>query len=134
MGLNVPAGGGDGEDSPDLVKIGGAAVEGFVFSTGFSKNDLSPKVQAFVAKYTTKYGAAPDSNGALGYDAAGLFLDAFKTAGSIKGSDIRDAMKNTTFVGISGAYKFDENRNPIKAAVILQIKNGQQTFLMTVNP
>jgi branched-chain amino acid transport system substrate-binding protein len=134
MGLNVPAGGGDGDDSPDLVKIGGAAVESFVFSTGFSKADLSPKVQAFVAKYTTKYGAAPDSNGALGYDAAGLFLDAFKTAGSIKGSDIRDAMKNTTFVGISGAYKFDENRNPIKAAVILQIKDGQQTFLMTVNP
>src|SRR5450830_1526055 len=134
MGLNVPAGGGDGDDSPDLVKIGGAAVESFVFSTGFSKADLSPKVQAFVAKYTTKYGAAPDSNGALGYDAAGLFLDAFKTAGSIKGSDIRDAMKNTTFVGISGAYKFDENRNPIKAAVILRIKDGQQTFLMTVNP
>ena len=134
MGLNVPAGGGDGDDSPDLVKIGGAAVESFVFSTGFSKADLSPKVQAFVAKYTTKYGAAPDSNGALGYDAAGLFLDAFKTAGSIKGSDIRDAMKNTTFVGISGSYKFDANRNPINAAVLLQIKNGQQTFLMTVNP
>jgi len=134
MGLNVPAGGGDGDDSPDLVKIGGAAVESFVFSTGFSKDDLNPKVQAFVSAYTTKYGAAPDSNAALGYDAAGLFLDAFKTAGSIKGSDIRDAMKNTTFSGISGSYKFDENRNPIKAAVLLQIKNGQQTFLMTVNP
>ena len=134
MGLNVPAGGGDGWDSPDLVKIGGAAVEGGVFSNHFSKDDLSPKVQAFVAAYTAKYGAAPDALAALAYDAAGLFLDAFKTAGSIKGSDIRDAMKNTTFSGIAGAYKFDENRNPIKAAVILQIKNGQQTYLTTVNP
>ena len=134
MGLNVPAGGGDGWDSPDLVKIGGAAVEGGVFSNHFSKDDPSPKVQAFVAAYTAKYGEAPDALAALAYDAAGLFLDAFKTAGSIKGSDIRDAMKNTTFVGISGAYKFDENRDPIKAAVILQIKNGQQTYLTTVNP
>jgi branched-chain amino acid transport system substrate-binding protein len=134
MGLNVPAGGGDGWDSPELVTIGGAAVEGGVFSNHFSKDDKSPKVQDFVAKYTTKYGAAPDALAALAYDAAGLFLDAFKTAGSIKGSDIRDAMKNTTFSGIGGAYKFDANRNPIKAAVILQIKNGQQTFLMTVNP
>src|SRR5450756_966482 len=89
MGLNVPAGGGDGWDSPDLVKIGGAAVEGGVFSTHFSKDDPAPKVQAFVAAYTAKYGEAPDSMGALAYDAAGLFLDAFKTAGSIKGSDIR---------------------------------------------
>jgi len=134
MGLNVPAGGGDGWDSPDLVKIGGAAVEGGVFSTHFSKDDPAPKVQAFVAAYTAKYGEAPDSMGALAYDAAGLFLDAFKTAGSIKGSDIRDAMKNTTFSGIAGAYKFDKNRDPIKSAVILQIKNGQQTFLTTVNP
>ena len=43
-------------------------------------------------------------------------------------------MKNTTFSGIAGAYKFDKNRDPIKSAVILQIKNGQQTFLTTVNP
>ncbi|HZL82309.1 MAG TPA: ABC transporter substrate-binding protein, partial [Candidatus Deferrimicrobium sp.] len=117
-----------------LVKIGGAAVEGGVFSNHFSKDDLSPKVQAFVSAYTTKYGAAPDALAALAYDAAGLFLDAFKTAGSIKGSDIRDAIKNTTFSGIAGAYKFDANRNPIKSAVILQITNGQQTYLTTVNP
>jgi len=134
MGLNVPAGGGDGWDSPDLVKIGGAAVEGGVFSNHFSKDDLSPKVQAFVSAYTTKYGAAPDALAALAYDAAGLFLDAFKTAGSIKGSDIRDAMKNTSFSGVAGAYKFDENRDPIKAAVILQIKDGQQVFVATVQP
>jgi len=134
MGLNCPAGGGDGWDSPDLVKIGGAAVEGGVFSNHFSKDDPSPKVQAFVTAYTTKYGAAPDALAALAYDAAGLFLDAFKTAGSIKGSDIRDAIKNTTFSGVAGNYKFDANRNPIKAAVILQIKNGQQTYLTTVNP
>ena len=134
MGLNVPAGGGDGWDSPDFVKIGGAAVEGGVFSNHFSKDDPSPKVQTFVTAATAKNGEAPDAYVALSYDAAGLFLDAFKTAGSIKGSDIRDAMKNTSFVGISGAYKFDKNRDPIKSAVILQIKNGQQTYLTTVNP
>jgi branched-chain amino acid transport system substrate-binding protein len=134
MGLNIPAGGADGADSPDLVKIGGAAVEGFIFSDHFFHGDPAPKVQAFVAAYTAKYGEAPGAHAALAYDAAGLFLDAFKTAGSIKGSDIRDAIKNTTFSGVAGAYKFDANRNPIKAAVILQIKNGQQTFLATVNP
>ncbi len=134
MGLNVPAGGGDGWDSPDLVKIGGTAVEGGIFSNHFSKDDKSPAVQQFVTKYTTKYGEAPDALAALAYDAAGLFLDAFKKSGSIKGSDIRDAMKNTSFVGIGGAYKFDENRDPIKSAVIIKIVNGQQTYLATVNP
>jgi len=134
MGLNCQTGGGDGLDSPDLVKIGGAAVEGLVFTNGFSKDDPNPIVQAFVTAYMTKYGVAADSMAALSYDAAGLFLDAFKTAGSIKGSDIRDAMKNTSFSGIGGVYKFDANRNPIKSVAIIQIKNGQQVYLATVNP
>ena len=134
MGLNCQTGGGDGLDSPDLVKIGGAAVEGLVFTNGFSKDDPNPIVQAFVTAYMTKYGVAADSMAALSYDATGLFLDAFKTAGSIKGSDIRDAMKNTSFSGIGGVYKFDANRNPIKSVAIIQIKNGQQVYLATVNP
>jgi branched-chain amino acid transport system substrate-binding protein len=134
IGLNVPAGGGDGWDSAKFVEIGGKAVEGGVFSNHFSKDDQTPAVQTFVKAYQAKYGEAPDALAALAYEATNLFLDAFKTCGSIKGSDIRDAMKNTTFVGISGAYKFDANRNPIKSAVIIKIENGQQKYVTTVNP
>lgn len=134
MGLNVPAGGGDGWDSSKFVEIGGAAVEGGVFSNHFSKDDQSPTVQTFVKAYTAKYGEAPDALAALAYEATNLFLDAFKKCGSTKGSDIRDAMKNTTYVGISGAYKFDANRDPIKSAVIIKIENGQQKYVATVNP
>lgn len=134
MGLNVPAGGGDGWDSSKFVEIGGAAVEGGVFSNHFSKDDQTPAVQTFVKAYTAKYGEAPDALAALAYEATNLFLDAFKTCGSTKGSDIRDAMKNTSFVGISGAYKFDANRDPIKSAVIIKIENGQQKYVATVNP
>lgn len=134
MGLNVPAGGGDGWDSSKFVEIGGAAVEGGVFSNHFSKDDQTPAVQTFVKAYTAKYGEAPDALAALAYEATNLFLDAFKKCGSTKGSDIRDAMKNTNYVGISGAYKFDANRDPIKSAVIIKIENGQQKYVATVNP
>jgi branched-chain amino acid transport system substrate-binding protein len=134
MGLNVPAGGGDAWDSPDLVTIGGAAVEGAVFTNNFAKDDPNPLVQSFIKAYTAKFSEAPAGVSSLAYDAAGLLLDAFKTCGSIKGSDIRDAMKNTTFSGIGGSYKFDANRNPVKAAVIIKIANGQQTYVTTVNP
>src|SRR5450830_1579247 len=59
MGLNAPAGGGDAWDSPDLVTIGGAAVEGAIFTNNFSKDDPSPLVQSFITSYTTKFGEAP---------------------------------------------------------------------------
>ena len=134
LGLTVPAGGGDGWDSPDLVKIGGSAVEGGVFSNHFCKDYPSPVVQSFVKKYTEKYGMAPDALAALAYDATGLILDAFKRAGSTQGSAIRDALKDTSFSGVGGTYRFDANRNPVKIGYVLGIKGGQQVFVATVNP
>jgi branched-chain amino acid transport system substrate-binding protein len=134
MGLTMPAGGGDGWDSPKLVEVGGAAVEGGVFSNHFSKDDPRPEVQKFVAAYRAKFGMDPDALATLSYDATGLFLKAFADAGTTKASAIRDAMKGISFQGVTGLLSFDADRNPIKSAVILSIKDGIQHYVTTVNP
>jgi branched-chain amino acid transport system substrate-binding protein len=134
IGLNIPAGGGDGWDSPKLVEVGGAAVEGGVFSNHFSKDDPRSEVQGFVAAYRAKYGVTPDALATLNYDATGLFLKAFAKAGTTKGSEIRDTMKGISFQGVTGLLSFDAQRNPIKSAVILSIKDGIQHYVTTINP
>ena len=134
LGLDVPAGGGDGWDSPKLVEIGGQDVEGGVFTNHFSKEDPSPEVQGFVNKYRDQYGADPDALASLAYDAAFVLLSAIERAGSLEGAAIRDALKTMQHNGATGKIAFDKDRNPIKSAVILQIKNGQQQYLTTVNP
>jgi len=134
LGYTGPFLGGDGWDSPDLVKIGGDAVNNSYFTNHFSKDDQRPEVQDFVKKYTAKYGQAPDALAALGYDAMGLILQAIQNAGSTDGAKIRDALKNIEYHGVSGVIKFDENRNPVKSAVIIKIENGKQVYVTTVNP
>jgi branched-chain amino acid transport system substrate-binding protein len=134
MGLNVPAGGGDGWDSPKLVEVAGAAAEGSVFSNHFSKDDPRPEVQTFVAAYRAKFNMDPDALATLTYDATGLFLKALANTGTTKGSAIRDAMKAISFPGVTGLLTFDAQRNPIKSAVILTIKDGKQQYVATVNP
>jgi branched-chain amino acid transport system substrate-binding protein len=134
IGLNVPTGGGDGWDSPQLVQIGGKSVEGGVFSNHFAKDDPRPEVQSFVEKYKKLYGEEPDALASLAYDAAFVLLSAIEKAGSLKGADIRDALKNIQISGVTGNISFDAERNPIKSAVILQIKDGKQQYLTTVNP
>lgn len=126
--------GGDGWDSPVLVEVGGDAVEGGFFTNHFSKDDTRPEVQAFVKDYAAKFGAPPDALAALAYDAANLMFDAINRAKSTDGTAIRDALKVADFKAISGTIKFDANRNPIKAAVIIEIKGGQQTYKATVQP
>jgi len=134
LGLDVPEGGGDGWDSPKLVEIGGKNVENGVFTNHFSKEDPSPEVQGFVGKYRERYGVDPDALASLAYDAASILISAIEKAGSKEGSAIRDTLKDMQFNGATGKINFDQNRNPIKSAVILQIKDGQQVYLTTVNP
>jgi branched-chain amino acid transport system substrate-binding protein len=134
LGFTGPIVGGDGWDSPDLFKIGGDAVNNCYFTNHFSKDSKDPKVQSFVKKYTEKYGEAPDALAALGYDAMNIMLTAIQNAGSTDGAKIKDALKNIDYQGVTGHIKFDQDRNPVKSAVIIKIENGKQTYVTTINP
>ena len=134
LGFKGPMIGGDGWDSPDLVKIGGAAVEGCYFTNHYSKDDTRPVVQDFVKKYQAKFNADPDALAVLAYDAMNITLNAIKTAGKTDGAAIKDALAATDLDAVTGHIKFDADRNPIKSAVIIKISNGQQVYETTVNP
>jgi branched-chain amino acid transport system substrate-binding protein len=135
LGLNVPLLGGDGWDSPSLIEIGGAALEGSYFSNHYSVDDPSPAIQNFVTKYREKHGETPDALAGLGYDAAMLLFDAIKRANSTEPTAIRDALAQTqNFQGVTGTITLDENRNAVKPAVVLQIKDGKLSYVETINP
>ena len=134
LGYKGQFAGGDGWDSPELAKIGGDAVEGGIFTNHYSKDDTRPVVQQFVAKYKAEYGSEPDAFAVLAYDSANILIDAIKRAGSTDGAKIRDALASTRLDCITGTISYDENRNPVKAAVIVQIKGGAQSYCATVNP
>ena len=134
LGLTVPAGGGDGWGSPELIKLGGAAVEGCYFSDHVSLDDPRPEVQNFAAAYKKLYGDLPDATAILTYDATNLFLQALKKAGTAKGAALRDVIRDIAFKGVSGTTTFDTDRNPIKSAVIIQVKDGAFKYVTTIQP
>jgi branched-chain amino acid transport system substrate-binding protein len=124
--------GGDGWDSPELDY---KTMEGSYFTNHYSADDPSPQVKRFVEDYKAKYGKVPDALAALAYDATLLELNAIKTANSKDADAIKTAMQNTKdFQVVSGQITYDKDGNPIKAATILQIKDGKQTFVATVTP
>jgi branched-chain amino acid transport system substrate-binding protein len=125
----------DGWDSPDLVKIAGAAVEGGYFSNHYSPDDTRPEVVAWVKKYKEKFSQTPDALGTLAYDGTNLMLEAIRKANSDDPGKIRDALASIKgFKGVTGESAMDDNGNAIKSAVILQIVNGRQKFVKVVNP
>jgi len=135
LGIKVAFGGGDGWDSPKLFEIGGNASEGCYFSNHYSADAQDPMVQEFVKDYQAKYGSVPDALAALGYDSALIIIQAIRSAKSLSGPDIRDALKVIKDLkGVTGTITFNENRDPIKSAVVLKIENGKQAYVTTINP
>lgn len=64
-----------------------------------------------------------------------MLIDSIKRAGKVDKAAIRDALAATKdFQGVTGKISIDEKRNPIKSAVVLEMKAGKQTFVEKVNP
>jgi len=135
LGITVPFVGGDGWDSPELVSVGGTAVEGCYFSNHFSNQSNDPKVVEFVKGYRAKYNTDPDAMVALGYDSLKLLADAMKRAGTTDPARVTAALGATKdFDGVTGKITLDAHRNPNKPAVILQVKDGKFSYVETIAP
>lgn len=136
LGLNIPLCGGDGWESQTLLDIGKEAVEGHYFSTHYASDAASPAVVSFVTEYKKRFnGKIPDAMAALGYDSAMILADAIKRAGSTDSAAIRDALAGTSgFDAVTGKIAINAQRDAVKSAVILQVKDGKFKYLETVAP
>ena len=91
--------------------------------------------KSFVAEYKKAYNSNPDVFAALAYDSTLLVAKAMEDAKSAEPAKIAAAMaKIAGFKGVSGEVTFNEQHNPIKSAVIIEHKDGVQTFKAKVNP
>lgn len=136
LGITVPFVGGDGWDSPKLVEIGTpAALNNTFFTNHYSVEDTSPASKAFVEAYKQEYGQIPDAMAVLGYDAMYVMVDAIKRANSAEPAKIREALAATKdFPAVTGKTSINESHDAVKAAVILEMKDGKQVYRSTVKP
>ena len=134
--LDFPIFGGDGWEAPQLIEIGGAAMEGTFYSTHYSPENNSPGVQSFVKKFRARFAdETPDAMAALGYDSAMVLADAIKRAGTTEHSKLRAAIAATkNYNGVTGLTTIDSHRNATKSAVVITVKDGQFKFVESIAP
>ncbi len=136
LGITAPFLGGDTWEIAEFVNVGKQAVEGAVMSAFFDNDaPLTPLSKTFVEEYQKKYGKLPSGTAVLGFDGYLLAIDAIKRADSIDPVKIRDAIAVTKgFAGAAGYVTLDANGDPIKSAVIKEVKDGKFVYKTTVNP
>ncbi len=132
-GYEMPIVGGDGFDLQDLWQEH-PEVEDVFFTTHayLGSDNPDPAVATFRQLYADAFpGDEPDAFTALGYDAAGLLIDAVKRAGSGDPERVRQALASTDgYRGVTGTISYREGeRIPDKSVTILEVKGGLLKFV-----
>jgi branched-chain amino acid transport system substrate-binding protein len=135
LGITCSFIGSDSWGSSELLTLGGKDLEGGFFSTHYAPDIATPKAHTFIKDYEAKYGKKPDDVAALTYDSGQLLLSAIAKAGSLDRQKVRDALANISeFEGVTGTMKFSGTGDPVKSAVIIQIKDGKFKYFASVSP
>lgn len=135
LGIEAPLMGGDGWESPELLKIGGADIVGSYYSNHFAHDLPSARAKEFITAYSAKYNEAAPALAALGYDATLAILDAVRRAGSTNPKAVRDALATTTELdAVTGKLTLDANRNPVKPAVVVRVTEAGEVFEAEIPP
>ncbi|AIF54052.1 hypothetical protein UFO1_4517 [Pelosinus sp. UFO1] len=136
IGLNMPFMGGDGWDSAKLPEIAGPqALNNTFFANHYSPDDNSPEIKSFVDAYKAEYKETPDAFAALAYDATMMVIEAIKRANSVDTVKIKDELAKTKdYNAVSGKITLNETHDAVKSAVIIEMKDGKQTFKEKINP
>lgn len=105
------------------------ASEGALVGAPFSADDERPAARAFVTAYRAKFGADPDGNAALAYDATKLLAAALAAVGADR-TKIRDWIaglnERTAVAGASGPMRFRLDGDPVgKGITLTRVHNGR---------
>jgi branched-chain amino acid transport system substrate-binding protein len=136
LGVKVPILTGDGAQVPELISLGGPAVNGMSFTAHFHRDQAASPLardfrQAFEKTYKKDLGAFP----ALGADSYFLLLEAMTRANSLDGARIAQALAATkNFAGVSGSITMDQNHNPNKGVVVIKVDKGKFVYQTTIQP
>ena len=141
----------DGTDGIlDIEGVDTSVIDGMYFANHFAADSTEPAVVQFVTDYKALYNATPNALAALGYDAAKIMIDAISVVIANHAADtdangaavtykisnsaedrqaIIDALAATDLDCVTGHITFDENRNPVKDCVIIQIKDAANHYV-----
>lgn len=110
----------------DLLRRGGAAVEGFY---GVSFIDYSSKAEAyteFKVLYQKKYGEQPTFSSILSYESVMVLAEALKTVEDFDSEALKNAiLKQSTFQGLQSKITIDSFGDTQRDIFLYQIKNNE---------
>jgi branched-chain amino acid transport system substrate-binding protein len=126
LGMNQQMLGTDGSLSPQLIDLGGDAVEGMmIYGMFYPGATTTPAAKKFVTAFEKKYNEAPSSWAALAYDAVYAVKHAADQSGGSSREDIKSGLDEVNFEGVTGNIEFNSGGDRVADVLFLTVENGQ---------
>ena len=132
-GLDVNIYGSAWAVTDELIKKGGAAVEGMILTALTNAQDNSESYQNFRDAYIQHFGTTPGLGASNGYEAVMVLAEALtQTNGNKEG--LREALLSiSNFQGVHGTITFDENGDVYREAYLVQVKEKKFVTIVIIN-
>jgi branched-chain amino acid transport system substrate-binding protein len=136
LGLKIPILTGDGAQVPELLTIGGPAVDGMYFTAHFHREGATTELgRQFMQAYESARQKQLDAFAALGGDSYFLLAAALNRAGSPDGGKVAQALAATQdFAGVTGTITMGPDHNPSKGVTVIKVEKGQFVYQTTIKP
>lgn len=114
-----------GWQSPDLLRLGGTAIEGAIFTEPFDPGSSSPTVTDFSRRYHMSHGRTPDVMAAQAYDATRVLLAALPP-GSTSRQELEERIRHVHgYPGASGSITLQEDGSVTKTPALRGVRGGR---------
>ncbi len=134
LGIKAKVIGGDGMQTPELIKLAGDNAEGQYGSQPGAPKDKMPGYADFDRKYHNKYKIDIQYHAAFAYDAVMVMVAAMKKANSTEPARYLPELANTNYNGVTGNIQFDAKGDLLNGSVtVYEVKNGQWESVAAVS-
>lgn len=120
--------------STRLLPTIGEACNYVVGSTPWFTDFNFPGNDGFIKEFSKRFGKEPDPSAGPGYASAQVLFAAIEKAGTLDRKDIRDAIRATDMITVSGPVKFAANGEPVDKVLVNIQYIGKKPRMVYANP
>ncbi|MBF0117332.1 MAG: ABC transporter substrate-binding protein [Desulfobacterales bacterium] len=123
----IPIIGGNGFNSPAMIKNAGEAAEGLIVGAAWNTVSENPMNRKFVDSFTAKYKNPPDQFAAQAYAGVYIAYEAIKKSGTTNNRKaIRDTLSKIKDLDtVLGKFSFTKFRDANHKPIVQQVKGGK---------
>ena len=108
----------------ELIKHGGSAVEGVIFSASFNDQSRNKRYVEFKNRFKDRFGKEPDFAAVYSYEAVQLLINVLKSADDF--DDLKPCLlKNNILEGLQGIIEIDRYGDVERKRFLVKVEKGQ---------